>query len=38
MANNPKIEVYQIWLNPKKNDNKTFRFFYRDKCFKSFRK
>ena len=27
MAHNPKLEVYQVWLNPNRNEEKTFRDF-----------
>lgn len=28
MANNPKLEVYQVWLKPHKDEDKTFRDFF----------
>lgn len=28
MANNPKLEVYQVWLTPKGSKDKTFRDFF----------
>lgn len=28
MANNPKLEVYQVWLKPYKDEDKTFRDFF----------